>query len=99
MTQNLHKALSEISKSVDYMQTTIKVNDACIHFSYFSSLISHEQFHHDLLSFIQISECEIKSLHDLEALIPMETIKTSTNFEEISQSLARAPFLFSWNPI
>ncbi|MCM3628348.1 spore germination protein [Paenibacillus glycanilyticus] len=98
MTPNLHKALSEISKSVDYLQTTIKVNNTCIHFSYFNSLISHEQFHHDLLSYIHISECEINSINDLKALIPNEAIKVSSTIEEISQSLAQGSVFIQLEP-
>ena len=93
MLPNIHKALRELSKSDDFLQTTTNIKDKLIHFSYYKTLINHEQFHHDLLSFFQISSCEINNLHDLKALIPIEGIKASSNLEEILQRLARGSIL------
>ncbi|MDF2959328.1 MAG: GerA spore germination protein [Paenibacillus sp.] len=98
MLPNIHKALREISKSDDFLQTTLNIKDKLIHFSYYKTLINHEQFHHDLLSFIQISNCEIKNLHDLKALIPIEGIKASSNLEEILQSLAHGSIFLQMDP-
>lgn len=98
MLPNIQKALEGISKSDDFIQTTIKIKDKLIHFSYYKTLINHEQFHHDLLSFLQISNGEIKNLHDLKALIPIEGIKISSNPEEILQRLARGSILLQLDP-
>jgi hypothetical protein len=75
MLPNIHKALREISKSSDFLQTTVTIKDKLLHFTYYTSLINHEQLHHDLLSFIQISNGEIENLDGLKALFPIERMK------------------------
>ncbi len=87
-----------MSKSDDFLQTSITVHDKLLHFSYYKTLVNHEQFHHDLLSFIQTSNCEIKQLHDLKALIPIEGIKASSNLEEISLSLTKGSIFLQIDP-
>ncbi|CAM4226962.1 spore germination protein [Paenibacillus endophyticus] len=98
MLSHVHKALKEISKSNDFLQTTIDIKDIRLHFSYYKTLISHEQFHHDLLSFFQLSNGEIENVHDLKALIPIEGIKVLSNVEEIVQSLAHGSIFIQMDP-
>ncbi|WP_082615140.1 spore germination protein [Paenibacillus sp. Soil787] len=98
MLPNIHKSLKEISKSDDFLQTTINIKDNLIHFSYYKTLINHEQFHHDLLSFFQIPNYEIKNLDDLKALIPIDGIKVTSNLEEILQSLVRGSIFLQLDP-
>ncbi|MDQ0112256.1 spore germination protein [Paenibacillus harenae] len=98
MNSNIHKALREISKSGDFVQKTITVQDKLLHFSYYTSLINHEQFHHDLLSFIQTSNCEIENLDDLKALIPIEGIKVSSDLKQISLSLTKGSIFLQIDP-
>lgn len=98
MIPNIHKALREISKSDDFIQTTINIKDKLIHLSYYKTLINHEQFHHDLLSFFQISNCEIKNLHDIKALIPIEGIQVSSKIDEIRGKLANGSIFIQMNP-
>ncbi|TFE23079.1 spore germination protein [Cohnella luojiensis] len=98
MLPNIHKALREISKSSDFVQTTITVQGKLLHFSYYASLINHEQFHHDLLSFIQTTNCEIENLDDLKALIPIEEIKASSDLKQISLSLTKGSIFLQIDP-
>lgn len=98
MLQNIHNALSELSKSNDFTQSTVQIKENLIHFSYYKTLISHEQFHHDLLSFIQISDCEIKHVHDLKTLIPIEGLKISSSLEEILQCLVQGSIFIQIDP-
>ncbi|MDF2646270.1 MAG: GerA spore germination protein, partial [Paenibacillus sp.] len=98
MNSNIHKALREVSKSGDFVQKTITVQGKLLHFSYYTSLINHEQFHHDLLSFIQTSNCEIENLDDLKALIPIEGIKVSSDLKQISLSLTKGSIFLQIDP-
>ncbi|RAP75784.1 spore germination protein [Paenibacillus montanisoli] len=98
MLQNLHQALKESIKSNDFLQTTLHVKDKRIHLTYYKSLINHEQLHHDLLSYIQISNCEINHLHEIKTLIPLEGTMVSSNLQEIVQSLTHGSIFLQLDP-
>jgi hypothetical protein len=89
LQEDIHVALKELSKSDDFKQEKITINGTILHFSYYTTVVSREQFHHDLLSFIQISNCEITNLNELRELIPIEDIRLSSNLEKISLSLTK----------
>jgi hypothetical protein len=89
LLKNIHHALKEKSKSDDFTQAAFTVHGKLLHFSYYKTIVNHEQFHHDVLSFIQISKAEIDNLQQLKNLIPIEGTKLSNNLEDISSSLIK----------
>lgn len=86
---NIHIALKNASKSDDFIQSVITINETILHLSYYSSIADHKQIHHDLLSHIQFANTKINDLNELKNLIPIEGIKMSSNLEEISLSLTK----------
>ncbi|MCZ8512747.1 spore germination protein [Paenibacillus filicis] len=87
--KNVHDALKEASKSDDFIQSQITINKTSLHLSYYNSVINHEQLHHDLLEFIQRSTTDFHNLLDLQCLIPIEGVKSSSNLGEISLGLTK----------
>ncbi|SDW76112.1 spore germination protein [Paenibacillus sp. CF384] len=89
MTSNLNQALRDTSKSSDFLQTTQLVQDTLIHFTYYKTLISQEQFHHDILPFLQFPEDTSLHLHDVQALIPITGTTISSSLDEVLKALAQ----------
>lgn len=87
MLPNLLQVIGERLKSDDFQQTTVTFNNSNIHCSFYKTLVSTEQFHHDLLSYLQLSNCEIGNVRDLVSLIPLEGTGISSDLEEITQGL------------
>lgn len=85
--ENIHAALKEAIKSDDFIQTVHTIHDNLFHFSYYNACVDQGLINHNLLHSLQISKGEIKNLHELKKVIPIEGIKLSSNLEEISQSL------------
>ncbi|WP_308639446.1 spore germination protein [Paenibacillus silvisoli] len=98
MLPDLHKELSKFSKSDDFQQTTIPIKDKAIHLTFYKTLISHEQLHHDLLSFIVIPTFEINQLHEIKALLPIEEIEVSSNLEDILKGLTHGSVFLQMDP-
>jgi hypothetical protein len=87
--KNLYMSLKESSKSDDFIQATFTIHENILHFTYFTSVVNHEQFHHDLLSFFHKSHSEFRSIDELKNLIPLEEVMVSSNLEEISLNLIK----------
>ncbi|NBD24151.1 spore germination protein [Paenibacillus glycinis] len=98
MRPDLHKALSELTKSDDFLQTSLTIKGRQLHFTYYTTLISHEQFHHDLLSIFQLANGELRDLQDLTALIPIESVQASSSLEDISRRLAQGAIFIQLAP-
>ncbi|REE88964.1 GerA spore germination protein [Paenibacillus taihuensis] len=88
MLPNLKQALRASMKSDDFMQTTVVIQDKQLFLSFYKTLVSHEQLHHDLLSFLMIPNEGIDTLDDLKALIPLENITLSSDLTEIRKSVS-----------
>ncbi|AZN41314.1 spore germination protein [Paenibacillus albus] len=98
MLTNLLEQIGVSAKSNDFQQITITIKEARIHFSYYKTLINQEQFHHDILSFMQISNCEVHALHELESMIPIEGIKMSSQLDDILLGLTRGAIFVQMDP-
>ncbi|TCM90678.1 GerA spore germination protein [Paenibacillus sp. BK033] len=100
MLPNLLHDLKESTKSADLLQSSITINHNRIHFTYFSTLINQEKFHHDVLSFIPFSKGDLGQLRlqDLQAMIPLEGMKISQELDEVLKSLVRGSIFLQLDP-
>lgn len=96
--KNLKIALKEASKSGDFIQSAITIHNTILHFSYYSSIVNHEQISNDLLLGIQRANAKINDLNELNNLIPIEGIQLSSNLEEISLNLIKGSIYIQLDP-
>lgn len=94
----IHDALQEKSKSGDFVQTNIRTKRNLFYLSYYQTLISKEQLHHDLLTLLQVSDDDLDDLHHVSMSIPIQDKKVSSNLDEISESLLRGYIFMQMEP-
>lgn len=89
MQKTLLDSLKVLSNSDDFTQKIVRTKCNVIHLSYYQSIISNEQLHHDLLPFFQTSTSSIHSVHELCSFIPIQDVKISSNMDEITENLTK----------
>ncbi|MED1791373.1 spore germination protein [Brevibacillus nitrificans] len=89
MKDTLFDSLQKLSKSHDFTQKKVRTKCNVVHLTYYQSVISNEQLHHDLLPFFQNSTNNIQTVRELRTLIPIQDLVISAELDEITQHLTK----------
>ncbi|RCW48362.1 spore germination protein [Paenibacillus prosopidis] len=87
MQRTFYDSLKELSGSDDFAQTSVHTKWNSFYLSYYNTLISKEQLHHEILTFLKTPENSINHLQELRALIPIQDIRVSSGADEIMEHL------------